>query len=319
MGIREIEFASFNERDTVKGWIYTPIRKPRAIVQVVHGFGDHSRRYFHLILELNEAGFVVCADDHAGHGKTAHDSDTWGDFGSKGYLTTIEDEKTLHDMTVKLYPGLPFFMVGHSWGSMIIRSYAARYGQDPAGIIPIGTSGLVAIATPLAKELEALVKAGQGSKPGPQFMAKLFDGWTDRYENPQTPSDWNALDPGVVADGIFDPFGGSPHVDRFTLQSIYDLLTIILEIGSIEWAKKIPLGLPVYFMAGDQDPVGDYGEGVYAAANWLAATGHKKVRTKLYSGYRHEILQERDIRSEVEREIIAFINNIIDPRQFVAL
>jgi alpha-beta hydrolase superfamily lysophospholipase len=311
MGLKEIEFASFNERDTIKAWIYMPIRKPRGIVQVVHGFGDHSRRYFHLILALNEAGFVVCADDHVGHGKTAHDSDTWGDFGSKGYETAIADEKTLHDITVKLYPALPFFMVGHSWGSMIIRSYAARYREDAAGIIAVGTSGLMESVLPIAGEIEELLKAGQGNQPGPQFVAKLFTGWTDRYENPQTGSDWNSADPDVVADGIVDPFCGSPHMDRFTLQSIYDLICIILEIGGVEWAKKIPPGLPVYFLSGDQDPVGDYGEGVYMAANWLAATGHKKVRTKLYSGYRHEILQERDIRSEVEQEIIAFITNII--------
>ncbi|MDR0601814.1 MAG: lysophospholipase [Treponema sp.] len=313
MGLRELEFASFNERDTVKAWIYTPIRKPRGIVQVVHGFGDHSRRYFHLILELNEAGFVVCADDHVGHGKTAHDTDTWGDFGFKGYMTTVEDEKTLHDMTVKLYPGLPFFMVGHSWGSMIIRSYAARYGEDPSGIIPVGSSGTMDSVFPIAKELEALVKAGQGGKPGPQFIASLFSGWTDRYENPQTGSDWNSADPGVVEDGMTDPFCGSLHIDRFTVQSIYDLVCIIIETGSVEWAQRVPSGLPVYFLAGDQDPVGNYGEGVYAAANRLAVTGHRKVRTKLYSGYRHEILQERDIRSDVEREIIAFINGVIGP------
>ncbi|MDR2758745.1 MAG: lysophospholipase [Spirochaetaceae bacterium] len=311
MGLKELEFASFNERDTIKAWIYTPIRKPRGIVQVVHGFGDHSRRYFHLILELNEAGFVVCADDHVGHGKTAGDSDTWGDFGSKGWLTTVEDEKTLHDLTVKLYPGLPFFMVGHSWGSMIIRGYAARYGEDPAGIIAAGTSGVMENLPPIAKEIEGLVKAGRGSEPGPRFIAQLFNGWTDRYENPRTGSDWNSADPGVVEDGINDPFCGNSHMDRFTLQSIYDLAGIIMEIGSIEWAKKIPAALPVFLLAGDQDPVGNYGEGVYTVANWLARTGHKKVRTKLYSGYRHEILQERDIRREVEQDIIAFIDSII--------
>ncbi|MDR0629927.1 MAG: lysophospholipase [Treponema sp.] len=311
MGLKELEFDSFNERDRIKAWIYMPIRKPRGIVQVVHGFGDHSRRYFHLILELNEAGFVVCADDHVGHGKTAHDSDTWGDFGSKGYMTTIEDEKTLHDMTVTRYPGLPFFMLGHSWGSMITRSYAAHYGEDLAGIIPVGTCGLMETVLPLVKEIEALVQAGAGSKPGPQFIAQLFTGWTDRYENPQTGSDWSSADPDVVMDGMTDPFCGTPHLDRFTIQSMYDLACIVSEIGGMAWAEKVPVHLPVYLLAGDQDPVGNYGEGVYAVANWLANTGHRRVQTKLYSGYRHEILQERDIRSEVEGEIIAFIDGII--------
>jgi alpha-beta hydrolase superfamily lysophospholipase len=69
--------------------------------------------------------------------------------------------------------------------------------------------------------------------------------------------------------------------------------------------------LPVYNIAGDQDPVGDYGEGVYAVSNWLANTGHRRVKTKLYPAHRHEIHNDRDIREEVEDGIIAFINSVI--------
>jgi alpha-beta hydrolase superfamily lysophospholipase len=98
MALKELDFQSYNGRDKVQAWIYAPIRKPRAVVQLVHGLGEHSRRYLHLILKLNEAGFVVAADDHVGHGKTAAVSGLWGDYGDKGYLTTTEDEKTLHDI-----------------------------------------------------------------------------------------------------------------------------------------------------------------------------------------------------------------------------
>ena len=80
MAIHEVEFKSFNEIETVKGWIYTPIREPIGVVQIVHGDGEHSRRYLHMILTLNEAGFVVAADDHVGHGKTAYDSDNWSNW-----------------------------------------------------------------------------------------------------------------------------------------------------------------------------------------------------------------------------------------------
>ena len=111
MALKELDFLSYNRRDQVKAWIYTPIRKPRGIVQVVHGLGEHSRRYLHLILKLNEAGFVVSADDHVGHGKTAADSNTWGDYGDKGYITTTEDEKSLHDIVCAAYPELPLLNV----------------------------------------------------------------------------------------------------------------------------------------------------------------------------------------------------------------
>ena len=77
-----------------------------------------------------------------------------------------------------------------------------------------------------------------------------------------------------------------------------------------QWAEKVPAAIPVYNIAGDQDPVGLFGEGVYAVSNWLADTGNQ-VKTKIYSGYRHEIHNYRDIRDEVEDGMIDFINAII--------
>jgi alpha-beta hydrolase superfamily lysophospholipase len=309
MAIRELEFPSYNGRDTVKAWVYTPIRKPRGIVQVVHGLGEHSRRYLHLILKLNEAGFVVCADDHVGHGKTAADSNTWGDYGSKGYLTTTEDEKALHDLTVQSYSGLPYFMFGHSWGSMIARSFAARYGALLKGLVICGTCGLMDTVAPVEGELKNLVAAGKGSERDLQFIGRLFAGWTSRYENPKSPNDWISADPDVVADHRGDPFNNLYNAP--THQANYDLVELVNAITGPQWAEKVPRDLPVYNIAGDQDPVGNYGEGVYAVSNWLALTGHRRVTTKLYTGHRHEIHNDRDIREEVTDGIIAFINGVL--------
>jgi alpha-beta hydrolase superfamily lysophospholipase len=308
MALREVSFPSYNDRDTVKAWVYIPIRNPRGIVQVVHGLGEHSRRYLHMILKLNEAGFVVCADDHVGHGKTAADSDTWGDYGSKGYTTTTEDEKTLHDLTAQSYPGLPYIMFGHSWGSMIARNFAARYGNLLAGLVICGTCGMMDTIAPVVEELKSLVTAGRGSERDPQYLGRIFAGWTSRYDNPASPSDWISADPDVVADHAADPFNNLYSAP--TNQANYDLAELVAAITGPRWAEKVPRELPVYNIAGDQDPVGNYGEGVYAVSNWLANTGHRRVTTKLYSGHRHEIHNDRDIREEVTGGIIAFINSI---------
>mgnify|MGYP000836298773 FL=1 len=87
MSIREINFPSANGRDTIKAWAYTPLGKPRAVIQLIHGFGEHSRRYLHMISKFQAAGFVVYADDHIGHGKTGFDGGTLGDPHSGGYMT----------------------------------------------------------------------------------------------------------------------------------------------------------------------------------------------------------------------------------------
>jgi alpha-beta hydrolase superfamily lysophospholipase len=309
MSLKEISYPSFNGRDTIKGWVYTPIRKPRAVVQVVHGLMEHSRRYLHVILRLNEAGFIVAADDHVGHGKTAADSDTWGDYGDKGFLTTIEDERGLHDLVSKDYPGLPYVMFGHSWGSMIARGFAACHGGLLKALVICGTCGDPGELAPLQKQLKEVIDAGNGSQRNAELMVKFFEGWTDRCENPRTPNDWISSDPDIVTDHATDPFNNLTHPP--TIQSTYDLVCLEDFITGTKWAEKVPKALPVYNIAGDLDPVGNYGEGVYAVTNWLYNTGHKKVETKLYSGHRHEIHNDRDIRDEVIDGIIAFINKSI--------
>ena len=138
MSIREISFPSANGRDTVKAWAYSPLGKPRAVIQLIHGYGEHSRRYLHMIGAFNAAGFVVYADDHIGHGKTGYDGGTLGDPHSGGYMTYVKDEKALHDIAVADYPDVPYFVFGHSWGSMLARCYAAHYGEDIVGLMLCG-------------------------------------------------------------------------------------------------------------------------------------------------------------------------------------
>ena len=133
--LHEITFPSFNQRDNVYGWIYVPASEPKGIIQLIHGFGEHSRRYLHMIATFVEDGYIVAADDHVGHGKTALENNVWGDWGDKGFTTMVEDEKRLHDLVVEKYPDLPYFMYGHSMGSFITRMYMTRFGDDLDGVV----------------------------------------------------------------------------------------------------------------------------------------------------------------------------------------
>lgn len=311
MAFQEISFQSFNQKDTIKAWIYTPIRKPRGIVQLVHGFGEHSRRYLHMILKLNEAGFVVAADDHVGHGKTACDSGNWSDWGDKGYMTMAEDEHTLRKIVQEQYPDVPYFMYGHSMGSMIVRCYAAAYGEGIDGLILCGTSGVLPKANALAPILKKLIDEGKGEEIDPAYLEELLSWMTERCENPTTANDWICGDPDVVADHANDPFNNFTTPPN--IHSLYYLVVMMETIIGTQWAEKLPTSIPVYNIAGDQDPVGQYGEGIYAVSNWLAETGHK-VKTKVYPGYRHEIHNYRDIRDEVEDGMIDFMNDIIEKK-----
>ncbi|MBQ5584312.1 MAG: alpha/beta fold hydrolase, partial [Ruminiclostridium sp.] len=266
MSIREINFPSANGRDTIKAWAYSPLGQPRGIIQLVHGYGEHSRRYLHMIGKFQQAGFVVYADDHLGHGKTGYDAGTLGDPHSGGYMTYIRDEKQLHDIAVADYPGLPYFMFGHSWGSMLARGYAAHYGQDINGLMLCGLCSQWkgcedAYVNP---EFRAAYEADP-YQPAGEWFDKVFCGMTDRIENPNSPADWIANDPNVVADHAGDMF----NTFDTTIELPWDFVQLYHFIESDEWAPMVPARIPTYLIAGDQDPCGNYGEGLYHVANLL--------------------------------------------------
>ena len=312
MAFQEINFESFNKRDKIQVWIYTPIKKPRGIIQLLHGYHEHSRRYIHMILKLNEAGFIVAADDHVGHGKTAYVSNNWTDWGDKGYATMVEDEHTLRKIVQEKHPELPYFMFGHSMGSMIARCYAATYGEGIDGLIICGTSGVFKTASSVMPVFKSLIDEGKGEEVDPTCLEKLM-GWmwkTKRYEeNPVTANNWACGDQSVNEDHARDIY--SDLLMPPNIRSLYYFVNMMNDIVGTEWAEKVPKSIPVYNIAGDKDPVGLYGEGVYAVSNWLAETGHK-VKTKVYPGYRHEIQYYPDIMNEVEDGVIDFVNSVID-------
>ena len=109
--LHEVSFTSYNERDQVQAWIYVPACKPNGIVQLIHGFGEHSRRYIHMISAFLDAGYIVAADDHVGHGKTAMVNNVWGDWGDKGYHTMMEDEHTLKKIVRSIQIYLTSYLV----------------------------------------------------------------------------------------------------------------------------------------------------------------------------------------------------------------
>ena len=307
--LHEVSFLSYNERDNVQGWIYVPAAKVKGIVQLVHGFGEHSRRYLHMICKMLDAGYIVAADDHVGHGKTAIVNDTWGNWGHNGAQTMMEDEHRLKELVQEKYPDIPYFMFGHSMGSIITRQFIAKYGDELAGAVICGTVDPDAIPCEEGiRQLKPLVEAGKGDEADPELLGALLGGLFARIEEVKLGNEWICHDEYVQLDHANDPF------DAFTRptsnEALLQFIEMIDEVKGTEWAAKVPAALPLYNIAGDEDPCGSYGEGVKQVAGWLEETGHN-VKTKLYEGYRHEIHNYNDIKDEVETGIIEFMNEVI--------
>lgn len=307
MALHEVPFASTNGRDEIQAWIYVPTGEPRGIVQLIHGLGEHSRRYIHLISALLDAGFVVAADDHAGHGRTAMTSGVWQDAGEDGARVVVEDEQRLREIVAERFPGLPLLVFGHSWGSMIARALASTHAEGLAGLAICGVAAQMrGLENPelLAPLDAAIAERGGEALDTDGISAGMFDGVLDRYADVQGPTDWVASDRAVVADHAVDPYNnfGAPMTLRFA-RSFVDLYA---QANAEHWMDPLPKDLPVLVLAGDQDPVANYGEGAYHVANTLWSAGLRDIRTRVYTGMRHEVHNEPGSRADVEAEIIAF-------------
>lgn len=314
MALQEITFTSANGRDEIQAWVHAPVGTPTAVVQVVHGLGEHARRYLHLTSTLLDAGFVVVAGDHAGHGRTAMGSGVWADAGDDAARVVVADALRLRTEARDLGivpPGLPWVVYGHSWGSMIARAMVPEGTEPLAGLVLGGIAAQMhGIEQVLDRPALARLAAGdQAAEPAPDHLVgQLFDGFLDRYGSGAGPTSWVALDPDVVADHARDPYNnfGAPLSARF-LQGFVDLYD---QVGGDDWYARVPADLPVLVLAGDQDPVTNYGEGAYHVANRLVASGHPDVRTRVFTGVRHEVHNEPTTRAEAEREITTFLARV---------
>lgn len=308
MALIEVEFPSSNGRDTIHGWIHQPTVPARAVVHVVHGLGEHSRRYLRLIARLLDAGFVVAADDHAGHGRTAMVSGIWADAGDDAAKVVVADEQALRAKVRELHPDLPYVVFGHSWGSMIARGVATESSDELAGLVLCGIAAQMhGIEEVLDRD--ALAAADPEALAEEARVMELFDGFNARFGENPGPTDWVARDADVVRDHAVDPLNnfGAPMSNRF-LQGFIDLYDAV---NADEWYAGIRGDLPILVLAGSEDPVANFGEGAFHVANTLVATGHADVRARVWSGFRHEVHNEPEIRDEVADELVAFVERVI--------
>lgn len=271
-------------------WI--PEETPRAILQLVHGMSEYVERYEPLAKVINEANILVVGDDHLGHGKSVGEGQSLGYFCHEDPATKlVDDEAALTAIVKEEYPDIPYFILGHSMGSFIARNYIAEYGKDINGAIIVGTGMQPKMLIKASKMIAKVFTAFQGEDKPNRFIDKLaFSGYVKRYKNAKTPSDWLSPDENEVANYIDDPLCGFV----FTNNGFSALFELIDRLHDNKRVAKIPKDLPILFLSGKDDPVGDYGEAIRKVVSLYRGMGMTQVDFKLYEGCRHEILNAKD-------------------------
>ena len=290
---KEFYFPSSDGHTQIHTVEWRPVEgDPIGILQIAHGVAEYALRYDAFAQFLCAKGFLVVANDHIGHGLSVAEGAAPLYFGKQdGWQHVVDDLYALRDLTGKKYPSLPYFLMGHSMGSFLTRSYLIRYPGTVAGAIIMGTGQQPRLLIAGGRLIAKLAgKRGDGDTRFSKTVNRLaFGAYNKPFAPNRTCFDWLSASEENVDRYLADPYcGGNASVGLF-----YEMLGGIGYVCKQANVNRMNRNTPVLFVSGDHDPVGDMGKGVKAAYESFRAAGVKDVSLKLYPGLRHEILNEK--------------------------
>ena len=284
---------------------WEPAQTPKAVFQIIHGIAEHVERYDHFAEYLAEHGYLVVAEDHMGHGKSGGDGAIAGYFHG-GWNAAVEDSYGLLTTLQQEYPHIPYILFGHSMGSFIARNILSRYPDSGiAASIISGTCWQPAFAMPaIVKLMDVICRFTDEEKPNEKLQNLVFGSYNARIEHPRTSLDWVSRDKQVVDAHPMN------HGFRPAAGLLRDMMVGLNQVERQENLSAMDKKLPVFFVAGGDDPVGNYGKGIHAAADAFREAGMQNVSVRIYPLCRHEILNEIN-RQEIYEDILQWTENII--------
>ncbi|MDO5403009.1 MAG: alpha/beta fold hydrolase [Eubacteriales bacterium] len=265
--------------------------KPVGVLQISHGMVDHIERFSALAEYMADKGFVVAGNDHLGHGDSVVSKDKWGYFSKKeSSSTVVNDLYHLTRIMKKKYPGLPYFLVGHSMGSFMARRYAMEHGGELTGLLILGTGNQPSVMVNGGLVAANIVGFFKGEEYRSTFLKYLmFGAYNKRIVNPRSDNDWITSD-----DTAVDMYNSDPKCSyTFTVNGIKGLLSTIRFIKKKSNIAKIPKNLPVIMASGLEDPVGGYGRDVRRLYE-IYTHYIDDMELRLYEGCRHELHNEKN-------------------------
>jgi alpha-beta hydrolase superfamily lysophospholipase len=277
--------------------------KPKAVVQIAHGMAETAQRYERLAYTLTNHGYIVAANDHRGHGKTAGSPDKTGILGPDSFNWMVKDMAELTDRIKQSHSGLPIFLMGHSMGSFLTQQYMYRFPSKVRGIILSGSNGKQRSALGIAVKIAAFEARFRGENYRSKLLSSLtFGAYNKAFRPTRSNFDWLSRDTAEVDAYINDPYCGAV----FTAGFFRDFFKGLQEIHLTENMRKIPKDLPIYVFSGEKDPVGGMGKGVRQLLKMYHELGLYQVSSTLYPEGRHEMLNELN-REEVMSDLLAWL------------
>lgn len=287
--------------------ILVPEKKdPLGTILILHGMQEHSGRYLPFAKYLNSKGWIVLLYDHLGHGNTAKSEMDSGFFRKKDpKQALIDDGKKMSAILKKEYPNLPHFILGHSMGSFITRCVLQEASSEFDGAVILGSGGKVKGLPILNLILRLLNSINPRKKAVWDKVFTKVNNKKFKKEDDYQGKNWLSLSHKNRDAFIEDPLCGRP----FSNNGYYGLISTQIRATKRYWAKNIGKDLPILFISGQDDPIGDFGKGVQTTFDNLKKDGFQDVQIKLYLKMRHEILNE-----EINEEVYSEISNWLESK-----
>lgn len=301
------KFPSSNGLYEVNYRICLPDGNAKAVFQISHGMCEYFDRYEETIKYFTDNGFVVVGCDHIGHGKSVNSDEDLGYFGKDAYHCFADDQKTLNETVRKTFRSLPYILFGHSMGSFVARDYITRYSSSIDGCVLCGTAGsnkALKMGLMLCSAIEKL----KGERHRSKMIKNIaFGSYNKFFKSEKDPVSWLTRDEKVRDQYLEDKYCRF----TFTVNGFKNMFKLLGEVTSTDWAKKVPLSLPVFIISGKKDPVGNYGKGTDEVFDALNDCELNFLKYKLYDDCRHELFNEKN-KNEVFDDVIKFCDEVIE-------
>ncbi len=253
-------------------------KKPKAIIQVIHGAKEHKERYYDFIEFMNQNGYAVLVTDNRGHGASVNEAYPLGHF--DGIDQIVEDQYTVMKFFKSRYPGKELYVFGHSLGSCIARLLLQDYDDEISKLLLTGTVFPIPIC-PLGKVLcSASMKLhGRNTASGliPTIANADEDSWV--CANPETMLTYRA----------------DKLVKGCTYTNAAVASIVAADAGLTDYKKykcKNP-SLRILSVTGSGDVCAGGGAGLRSSVKALHKIGYKDVEVIVCPNMKHEVINEK--------------------------
>ena len=280
-----------------------PNKEIKAIVEIAHGMNEHKERYIDFMKFLAKNGYASFIHDHRGHGKSIKNNNDLGYFYEDNASYVVEDLHQINEYLKNKFKNKKIILFGHSMGSMIVRKYISKYAHTIDGLIVCGSPSKNN-ASKLGLKVVKLLKSIKGERYRSEFVKKLMFGGFDKKGS--EPNSWVCHNKEILK--LYNEDELCKYT--YTLNGYENIFKLMIDIYNPKIYNRNNLDLPIYFIAGNDDPVIKSKKDFNEAINFLKKIGYHNIDNTLYDDMSHEILNEIN-NNLVYDDILNWLNKII--------